>query len=116
MFMISTDIRKCPDCGGSLKPYDTVSRVLRGKGRKKICIQIHRYKCEKCHKIHRENPKNAVPYKQYEAEIISGVLDGFITSDTLGFEDFPSEATMKRWRKCMRKDPDEPTRILLFLL
>lgn len=37
------------------------------------------------------------PYKQYEAELISGVVEGLITAETLGFEDYPCESTMKRW-------------------
>ena len=47
--------------------------------------------------LHRELPKFLFPYKQYEADVIKGVLDGFITSDTLGFEDYPCEATMRLW-------------------
>lgn len=39
----------------------------------------------------------AFPYKQYEAELISGVLEGLITVETLDFEDYPCESTMKRW-------------------
>ena len=30
--------------------------------------------------------------------MIRGVLEGLITSDTLGFEDYPCEATMANWR------------------
>ena len=37
------------------------------------------------------------PRKHYEAEVIIGVLDGLITCETLGFEDYPCEATMVRW-------------------
>lgn len=38
-----------------------------------------------------------LPYKQYEAEVIIGVLEGLITCETLGFEDYPCEMTMSRW-------------------
>lgn len=38
--------------------------------------------------MHRELPDFIFPYKQYEAEIIIGVLEGFITCETLGFEDY----------------------------
>lgn len=38
-----------------------------------------------------------VPYKQYEAEVIIGVLEGLITCETIGFEDYPCEMTMLRW-------------------
>ena len=65
----------CETCGAPLKYYDTVSRIVRTKGH----ITIY-------------------PYKQYEAEIIDGVVEGFITCDTIGFEDYPCELTMFRWR------------------
>jgi hypothetical protein len=35
---------------------------------------------------------------RYESEIIIGVLEGLITCETLGYEDYPCEATMRRWR------------------
>lgn len=50
-----------------------------------------------CNSIHREIPPEILPFKQYEKEIVEGVIEGLITSDTLGFEDYPCEMTMKRW-------------------
>ncbi|MEQ2698093.1 DUF6431 domain-containing protein, partial [Hungatella hathewayi] len=47
---------------------------------------------------HRELPDYIFPYKQYEAEVIRGVLEGFITCETYGYEDYPCEMTMVRWR------------------
>ena len=38
-----------------------------------------------------------VPYKQYDAETISGVLENVITPDTT-FGNGPSESTMIRWK------------------
>lgn len=78
--------------------YDTVRRVVRHKGGIKTKIYVPRYQCKTCHIIRRELPENVYPFKQYEAEIIDGVLEGFISSDAIGFEDYPSEMTMKRWR------------------
>ena len=51
-----------------------------------------------CGCIHRNLPDYIYPYKQYEAEIIDGVIEGFITCDTIGFEDYPCEMTMLRWK------------------
>ena len=42
-------------------------------------------------------PDYILPYKQYDAEIIKGVLEGLITTDTLGYEDYPCDKTMERW-------------------
>ena len=47
---------------------------------------------------YRELPELIFPYKQYEAEVIIGVLEGFITCETIGFEDYPCEMTMVRWQ------------------
>jgi hypothetical protein len=51
-------------------------------------------------------PDYLFPYKQYEREVIIGVMDGYITPETIGYEDYPCEMTMKRWKfnKNVRKD------------
>lgn len=95
--MISNEQSRCPNCDGELKYYDKVKRIVRTKNRKTFWVVLRRFKCIKCHKIHREIPDNIFPYKQYEAEVIKGVLEGFITPNTLGFEDYPCEMTMSRW-------------------
>ena len=60
-------------------------------------IVIRRLRCTICGSLHRELPEELFPYKQYEAEVIIGVLEGLITCETLGFEDYPCEMTMSRW-------------------
>lgn len=105
--MVGFNNFSCPNCRGNLKYYDSVPRVIRTKGRLTENIQIRRLKCSNCKKIHREIPEDIYPHKQYEAEIIRGVLEGFITSNTYGFEDYPCEMTMKRW-KSQRKDKNIP--------
>ena len=47
--------------------------------------------------LHRELTELLFPYKQYESEVITGVLEGLITCETIGFEDYPCEMTMLRW-------------------
>ena len=96
--MIRKGQTKCPCCGGELKYYDKVKRIVRTKSRRSCYINIQRLKCQECGSIHRELPSFLFPYKQYEAEMIKGVLEGLITSGTLGFEDYPCEMTMKRWK------------------
>ncbi len=96
--MIDDDETVCPKCGGSLIFFDSVKRIVRTKYG--ICnkIILRRFRCLSCGSIHREIPKIIFPYKQYESEIITGVREGLITSNTLGFEDNPCEETMKRWK------------------
>ena len=97
--MIFFGEESCPLCGGKLKYYDKVKRIIRTKRRETKWIYIRRYKCGKCGSIHREILEDIYPYRQYESEVIFGVLEGFITPDILGFEDYPCEMTMKRWLK-----------------
>ncbi|MDR1066203.1 MAG: DUF6431 domain-containing protein [Clostridiales bacterium] len=96
--MISDNELTCPACGSVLKRYDKVQRIIRTIGGVSGYIEIRRLICVKCGMVHRELPDDIFPYKRYEAEIIKGVLKGRITSDTLGFEDYPCEMTMARWR------------------
>jgi len=95
--MVSTNEASCPKCGGQLRYFDTVRRIVRTKARRTEWIEIRRLRCDACGALHRELPEELFPYKQYEAEVIIGVLEGLITCDTLGFEDYPSEMTMSRW-------------------
>ena len=95
--MVTTEQSVCPKCGGELKYYDSVPRLVRTKGRRTTHIPIRRVRCVQCGAVHRELTEMLFPYKQYESEVIFGVLEGLITCETLGFEDFPCEMTMLRW-------------------
>lgn len=97
--MVRTNEEKCPSCGGYLRYYDKVKRMVRIEGGCKRYIKIRRMKCTSCRKLHRELPNHVLPYKQYTYEIIMGVLNGHITSDILGYEDYPCEMTMFRWSR-----------------
>ena len=88
----------CSECGKPLKYYDSVPRLVRTKGRQTRQVKIQRFHCPHCGGIHRNLPDYIFPYKQYEAEIIRGVLEGFITCETIGYEDYPCEMTMLRWK------------------
>ena len=96
--MIFSDNENCPKCSGELLHYDTLKRSVRTKYGKKYYIFIERRKCSKCGSYHRLIPNIIIPYKRYEAEIITGVVEGLIDSDTLGFEDYPCDRTMEMWR------------------
>ena len=83
--------KACPNCGGGLMHYDTVSRKCVMKDRNVSVVKIRRMRCKKCKKLHREIPPYIFPFKHYETEIVLGVVEGLITSDTLGYEDYPCE-------------------------
>ena len=97
--MVEIDVTVCPDCLGELKYYDSVRRIVRTKYGKTNFVLIRRMRCDECNKFHREIPEFIFPYKHYEKEIIIGVVEGLITYNTIGFEDYPSELTMSRWIK-----------------
>lgn len=100
--MITNNESTCPYCGGEIKYYDSVNRIVRTKRRITKKIKIRRLRCLNCGAIHRELPDFIFPYKQYESEIIMGVCEGLITYETLGFEDYPCEMTMMRWRNSQK--------------
>lgn len=95
--MVKIGISVCPICGYQLDYYGRVKRIIRTKRGATQFIYIRRLRCKHCFSIHRELPDDLLPYKHYESEIIFGVIEGLISCDTLGFEDYPSEETMRRW-------------------
>lgn len=97
----------CNICGDPLKYHDSVRRIVRGRNRETTWIKVPRYKCSRCRCIHRKLPMYIFPYKQYSSDIIFGVIDGLITCETLGYEDYPCEMTMNRWLKMYKDDVTE---------
>lgn len=97
--MITDNVSNCPICGGALKYYDKVSRIIRSEGGRIARINIRRLRCLICKRLHRELPAFIFPYKHYRADIIQGVLSGSITIDALEYEDYPCEMTIKRWTR-----------------
>ena len=88
----------CEKCGQPMRYYDAVKRTVLEKNREATIITVKRFRCRFCNCIRRILPDYIYPYKQYNAEIIKGVVEGFITCETFGFEDYPCEMTMTRWR------------------
>ena len=95
--MIKINEKYCPICKNKLKYYDNVKRTVKTKRGKTKKIVIRRLRCSSCKSLHRELPSSIIPYKEYESEIIIGVIEGLITPETLGYEDYPCEMTMNRW-------------------
>ena len=89
---------RCEKCNGRLRHHDVVWRIVRRKGVVKEKILVEKLKCENCGHTVRILPHDIYPHKHYEADIIEGVAEGLIDECTLGFEDYPSDMTMKRWR------------------
>lgn len=98
MRMVTNEKMICSICNGYMKYYDKVPRIIRTKGRQSKWIKVRRFRCTACGCVRRELPDSIIPYKQYEADIIRGVLEGFISCETYGYEDYPCEMTMFRWK------------------
>lgn len=96
--MIKFNDHICPKCGHELLYFDKVKRIVRTKNRKTSWVKLRRYKCPYCGSVHRELTEDILPFKQYEAEIIFGILEGIINYYTPGFEDYPCEMTVARWK------------------
>ncbi len=96
--MIRVGETKCPKCNGELRYYDKVKRTVKGRCGRTSYILLSRFRCCSCGATHREISDDIIPYKRYEREIIFGVIEGLITCETLGFEDYPCELTMIYWR------------------
>lgn len=97
--MVSDGVLLCPKCGGQLRYYDRIRRMVRTKGGDIYWIKLRRLICNDCGTNHRELPNTLLPYKHYEARIVRGVVLGDISSYELDYEDYPCEMTMRRWRK-----------------
>ena len=97
--MITDSKSGCPMCGGQLKYYDSVKRIVRGGYGKKYATKIRRFVCRECGTSHRELPDCFFPYKHYEADIISGFVTGELTSFDIEYEDYPCETTVRQWKK-----------------
>lgn len=95
--MIKKNKVKCPICSGYLKRYDNVQRVVRAERHRTRKVKVRRLRCTNCGHTLRVTPDYMLPFKQYHKDIIHGVIEGRISSDIFGYEDYPCEITMKRW-------------------
>lgn len=99
MFFVesSENIPGCPYCGGHLRYRESRLRIRKQEGGSSDHLRIRRFRCSACGSYHNELPDLLLPYKHYEAEVISGVLDGIVTPDDQDSEDYPSLSTMLYW-------------------
>lgn len=99
MFFVesSGDLPLCPFCQGELRYRDSRIRIRKKEGGLTEHLMIRRLRCTACHAYHNELPDCLVPYKHYETEVISGVLDGIVTPGDKDSEDFPCMQTMLLW-------------------
>ena len=99
MFLVMSSEKTpgCPYCGGQLQYRDHRLRIRKHEGGTHDYLCIRRFRCSACESYHNELPDVLLPYKHYEAEVISGVLDGIVTPEDQDSEDYPSVNTMLCW-------------------
>ena len=102
--MISDNQSICPKCGGQLKYYDHVQRLVRTKFGNKKWVAIRRLRCCKCHAVHRELPDFIFPYKQY---ICIGVCPGVSCSTSLRERRILDSSRHRIWVAADRKSYSE---------
>jgi len=93
----------CPKCSKRLKYRDSVHRTFKEEGGDKNNLIIRRLKCCVCSSLHRELPDFLSPYKHYTTDTIENVVDEVIDSEDF---DYPSEATMIRWKEWISRNID----------
>ena len=97
--MIFYGERVCSDCGGELCLFGSCKRIVRlGYGKKDI-LSVKRLRCMDCRKVHREVPRNMLPYKQYRKDIVEGFRSGRLSTCSDAFEDYPCDATIRLWNR-----------------
>ena len=90
----SRDHQACPCCGEPMNFRDSRKRIRRKEGGCTEHLMVRRLQCPQCRKLHVELPDCLIPHKHYDAEVISGVIEGIITPDDLDSEDRPCVMTM----------------------
>lgn len=108
MFLvICQEMPVCPKCGKPLVLRDHRRRIHRLAGGKKEWYMIPRMECinKECPcKIHSCIPDNMSPHKHYDAGLIEDVIDGVLSSDDIGTEDYPCADTMALWKEWAEKN------------
>lgn len=87
----------CPECKAFLRYRDRKTRIMKSEGGIRQWVKIRRFQCCSCGRYHNELPDCMIPYKHYQTELISGVIDGVVTQDDLDSEDYPCADTMLLW-------------------
>lgn len=94
----------CPLCQNTLVYRDSRLRICKKEAGEKTHLRIRRFYCKSCKTHHNELPDCLLPYKHYETQVISGVLDDIVKQDDLDSEDYPSSKTMCRWLEWFSKN------------
>lgn len=94
----------CKNCGSTdLRLRRYVWRKIKDVNGMSRSVKVPQLICNNCNTTMRHLPTNLMPYKQYERDIIEGVINGSITSSLVYGGEYPSEETMKLWVRQSKK-------------
>lgn len=86
----------CPYCSGEFKVVGSRKRILFRKDGTISRLVIRRLQCRNCIRISHELPDLIVPYKRYESDAISDVLENAQNTENICC---PAEcSTMQKWK------------------
>ena len=83
----------CPLCNQEMKIRDSKRRYIKLESGNRIPINLKRYYCSKCQKIHTEIPDLITPYKQYDTSTIEKIKSGDISSFA------GDDSTIREWKR-----------------
>lgn len=78
-FKSSENVPGCPWYGRQLRYRDSRFRIRKHEDGDQGFLSIRRFRWTECGSYHNELPDVLLPYKHYEAEVISGLIDGIVT-------------------------------------
>lgn len=83
----------CPICNYEVKIRDSKRRYIKDETGQKIPLNLKRYYCSRCNKLHTEIPDIIEPYKQYDSLTIEKVKSGDISSFA------GDDSTIRNWQR-----------------
>lgn len=89
----------CPYCSGRLIRYGHHLRDLKNSSGSRIRFFLQNTECKRCGSHSLLFPDFIIPYKQFEGQLISDVIDDVITKDDMTADKAPEDRTLQRWKK-----------------
>ena len=81
-----------------MRHRDYAPRIVKFAGGVILRGKVERRYCPECRIVRRRLTNDLYPYIHYSGYIVDDVLSGRVTPDTIGYEDYPCEMTMMRWK------------------
>ena len=104
---MSSEAPECPCCHRKLHTHNYKSRIDRSYNGSTRFIEICRYQCSSCQRMHSGLPDFLVPYKHYEVEVIENAVDDVIEPGAPEADNYPCTGAFKNWKKWVAGNTDQ---------